>query len=81
MGEATLVDPINSHGRSPLMEAAILGAHDIVLSLLGASAELNLKDHEGFTALYYAVRGFHTKTGELSDVLNQSRTFQQEANA
>eukprot|EP00467_Chlorarachnion_reptans_P010159 CAMPEP_0114514138 /NCGR_PEP_ID=MMETSP0109-20121206/15980_1 /TAXON_ID=29199 /ORGANISM="Chlorarachnion reptans, Strain CCCM449" /LENGTH=256 /DNA_ID=CAMNT_0001694131 /DNA_START=108 /DNA_END=875 /DNA_ORIENTATION=+ len=44
---------------TPLMEAAVCGAVDVVMVLLGHGAHTHIKDSNGFTALHWAAIGKH----------------------
>ncbi|HJM69194.1 MAG TPA: ankyrin repeat domain-containing protein, partial [Candidatus Babeliales bacterium] len=55
--QATIIDQQNRHGVTSLMRAAERGHLGIVEQLLNARANPNIKDHEGNTALDFALQG------------------------
>lgn len=54
------LDLVGPSGLTPLMRAARQGEPDIVLALLDAGANLNIRNHDGNNALWFACVGEHT---------------------
>ncbi len=46
----------NKHGKTPLCAAAALGYDDIASLLIERGADLDVRDQEGRTAIYYAAQ-------------------------
>lgn len=59
------VNIANKAGKTPLMQA-IIGNKDeqIIKQLIAADAHLNVKDHDGYTALMHAVNFMHTRKND-----------------
>jgi ankyrin repeat protein len=55
----------DSDGRTALMHAAIDGKSEITKVLLTHQAKVNLRDKAGFSALHFAVQGFHLVLADL----------------
>ncbi len=56
---STAPDPIDAQKVTPLMLASLGGHQDAVEALLSAKAQINARDHGGFSALSYAIGSGH----------------------
>ena len=57
-----MIDERDAGGNTPLMRAALNGQTETVEALLSQGAAINARNHEGRTALMFAVVNLHTST-------------------
>jgi len=59
------IDPVDVYGRTPLILAAWQGALAAAETLVARGAQMNLRDHESFSAWMWAVKWGHSAVAQL----------------
>ena len=62
----------DASGKTPLMQAALMGNYDAVSKLINAGADVNAKDEDGTRALLYARRSYPGKTQAQLDEIEKA---------
>jgi ankyrin repeat protein len=68
LAKSTNIEARNSQGRTALHLAALLGLEDLVLLLLKADANTEVKDYEDMTPLHYASWYLHQGIVKLLEI-------------
>jgi ankyrin repeat protein len=62
MSRTQIIDERDEGGNTDLMRAALDGQNETVKALLLSGADVNARNHEGRTALMFAIVNLHTST-------------------
>ncbi len=67
-----MIDGRDEGGNTDLMRAALNGQNQTVKALLLGGADVNARNHEGRTALMFAIVNLHTSRGCNTEVMRRA---------